>query len=277
MRRLLAVLVITVGALSLPGVASARSTCADYSNQAAAQKAADTIDADHDGLYCEDLPCPCVKPGAGGGGTSHPGTSAPVTSRGLGASIPMHPVTKRAGCRVRGPLPDPRCTPGTRYRRVGKKQVCTPGYAGRVRNVPQSRKDAVYAAYGMTRHFDGQDGEVDHLVSLELGGTNATANLFPEAANPKPGSHEKDRLENELHSDVCAGRISLRHAQRLIATNWTKAYRQRFGTTRASAARRSAFAFTAVRCGELTHAGSTDDGSHSCDMKLPSIGKDMIG
>jgi hypothetical protein len=35
-------------------------------------------------------------------------------------------------------------------------------------------------------NFNGQNGEVDHLVSLELGGTNATANLFPEAASPRP-------------------------------------------------------------------------------------------
>ena len=87
-------------------------------------------------------------------------------------------------------------------------------------------KDAVYAAYGMTRHFDGADGEVDHLVSLELGGTNARANLFPEAA---PGSHQKDRLENALHDEVCAGAISLGRAQREIARNWVAAYRARFG------------------------------------------------
>ena len=94
--------------------------------------------------------------------------------------------------------------------------------------MPQSRKDAVYAAYGMTRHFDGRNGEVDHLVSLELGGTNAGANLFPEAASPRPGSHEKDRLENALHDEVCSGQIRLRSAQRLIAGDWVKAYRARF-------------------------------------------------
>src|SRR4051812_24673470 len=149
--------------------------------------------------------------------------SAPAAAGGgLGASIPLSPITKHSGCKVRGPLPDHGCTPGTRFRLVGKAKVCTPGYAGRVRNVPRSRKDAVYAAYGMTKHFNGRNGEVDHLVSLELGGTNVTANLFPEAASPRPGSHEKDRLENELHDEVCSGQIGLRSAQRLIAGNWVK-------------------------------------------------------
>jgi hypothetical protein len=35
------------------------ATCADYPNQAAAQAAGDTRDADGDGVYCESLPCPC--------------------------------------------------------------------------------------------------------------------------------------------------------------------------------------------------------------------------
>jgi hypothetical protein len=46
--------------------ARASAACADYANQAAAQRAADTVDADGDGIYCESLPCPCLKPGAGG-------------------------------------------------------------------------------------------------------------------------------------------------------------------------------------------------------------------
>jgi hypothetical protein len=90
----------------------------------------------------------------------------------------------------------------------------------------------VYAEYGMTKHFDGSDGEVDHLVSLELGGSNVTANLFPEAAAPAPGSHEKDKVENRLHAEVCAGQLTLRKAQREIATNWVAVYRQQFGSSR---------------------------------------------
>jgi hypothetical protein len=168
------------------------------------------------------------KPGSSGGGS----TTTPTHRRsagGLGRSVTLGPWRKRANCHLRGPLPDAGCTPGAIYRKVTRSRVCVSGYARRVRNVPRSRKDAIYAAYGISRHFDGSNGEVDHLVSLELGGSNSSANLFPEAASPSPGSHEKDRLENELHSEVCSGQITLRKAQHLIARNWVVAYHARFG------------------------------------------------
>jgi hypothetical protein len=66
--------------------------------------------------------------------------------------------------------------------------------------------------------------EVDHFVSLELGGSNDISNLFPEAAEPKPGFHEKDRVENYLHDQVCRGALTLAEAQREIATNWLAVY-----------------------------------------------------
>ncbi|MEA2298124.1 MAG: hypothetical protein QOF77_1060 [Solirubrobacteraceae bacterium] len=146
-----------------------------------------------------------------------------------GRSVALGPVTKASRCHLRGPLPDPACTPGARFAAATPPVICRSGYARSVRNVPRAIKDAVYRAYGLSRHFDGSDGEVDHLVSLELGGSNVAANLFPEAATPKPGSHEKDRLENALHDEVCTGRLALPPAQRLIATDWVAAYRARFG------------------------------------------------
>lgn len=155
------------------------------------------------------------------------GQGAPPPDLHVGSSVLLAPVTRRSDCRVRGELPDPRCTPGARFARATRAKVCTPGYSSRVRSVSASKKDAVYRAYGMTERFDGSNGEVDHLVSLELGGSNAKANLFPEAA---PGSHLKDRLENALHAEVCAGTLRLRAAQRLIARDWLAAYRARFGT-----------------------------------------------
>ncbi len=89
--------------------------------------------------------------------------------------------------------------------------------------MPQSLKNKVYEEYGITHHALGQY-EVDHLVSLQLGGSNDIANLWPEAASPKPGFHEKDSVENYLHDQVCSGAISLKEAQIEIATNWLVVY-----------------------------------------------------
>src|SRR5438270_6269701 len=228
--RRIAPLAFALVALLAPATAHAK-VCADYPNQAAAQRAHDTRDADHDGIYCEALPCPCLKPGrstAPAPVSEVPPPTEPLVPL-LGRSQDLAPATRHSGCRVRGPLPDPRCTPGARFSKATKAEVCRRGYSSAVRNVSTATKDAVYSEYGIARHFNGATGEVDHLVSLELGGSNDEANLFPEAASPRPGSHEKDRLENELHSEVCAGRVSLRRAQQLIATNWVAAYRARFG------------------------------------------------
>ncbi|MDP2712321.1 MAG: hypothetical protein Q8O56_13975 [Solirubrobacteraceae bacterium] len=49
--------------LLIPSAASA-ARCSDHRTQADAQRAADTRDADGDGIYCESLPCPCLKPGS---------------------------------------------------------------------------------------------------------------------------------------------------------------------------------------------------------------------
>src|ERR1700756_5411649 len=51
---------------------------------------------------------------------------------------------KTSGCKVRGPLPDPDCTPGAAIPGVTKEQVCTSGYSASVRNVPPDVKEKVY-------------------------------------------------------------------------------------------------------------------------------------
>src|SRR5262245_34526073 len=67
---------ISAATSSDPPVARAGlATCDDYHNQADAQRAKDTRDADGDGIYCEDLPCPCLPPdprAGGGGGDNEP-------------------------------------------------------------------------------------------------------------------------------------------------------------------------------------------------------------
>jgi hypothetical protein len=68
--------IATVVAVGWTSPAASAATCADYTSQADAQRAKDTRDADGDGIYCESLPCPCLKPGDSGGGGGSP-TPAP--------------------------------------------------------------------------------------------------------------------------------------------------------------------------------------------------------
>jgi hypothetical protein len=75
------------------------------------------------------------------------------------------------------------------------------------------------------RHFTGSSGEADHLIPIAIGGANSRANLWPEAATPYPGSHEKDELENALSELVCRRLVPLAFAQRLTATDWIAAGR----------------------------------------------------
>jgi len=136
----------------------------------------------------------------------------------LATAPALGPRTRSSGCRVRGLLPDPGCTPGAIFLDATVKRICTPGYARSVRRVSVSLKRSVYEEYGIASHVPGSY-EVDHLVPLELGGSNSIANLWPEVS---PGYHQKDVIENRLHDAVCAGTVSLRTAQRQIAHDWRR-------------------------------------------------------
>lgn len=133
--------------------------------------------------------------------------------------------TKTTGCHAVNALSDGGCTPGAIFSNVTTDQICQSGYASSVRNVPDSEKNEVYAEYGIISRSAGEY-EVDHLISLELGGSNDIANLWPEAAEPKPGFHEKDQVENYLHDQVCKHQVSLQQAQQEISTNWLAVYQQ---------------------------------------------------
>jgi hypothetical protein len=132
---------------------------------------------------------------------------------------------KDSNCAAQGPLPDKQCTPGAVFSNVTIDAICSPGYTKMVRNVPTSLKREVYAEYGVKHRVKGEY-EVDHLISLELGGSNEIANLWPEPAEPKPGFHEKDKVENYLHEQVCSGRMDLRTAQTAIARDWLSVYQK---------------------------------------------------
>jgi hypothetical protein len=120
-------------------------------------------------------------------------------------------------------VPDPARTPGD-VLTSDPKIICVSGYTKTVRNVPQAVKEQVYRSYGILSRESGEY-EIDHLVSLELGGSNSVRNLWPESFKTQPlNAHVKDALENKLHDLACAGTISFQTAQQAIATDWQGAY-----------------------------------------------------
>jgi hypothetical protein len=122
-------------------------------------------------------------------------------------------------------LPDPNLTPGATLA-VTTADICAPGYSRKVRDVPIAVKRDVYLRYHITYHRKGEY-EIDHLISLELGGSNSERNLWPESYWTTPwNAHVKDVLENTLHREVCAGRLPLATAQHDIATDWIAAYQK---------------------------------------------------
>ena len=119
-------------------------------------------------------------------------------------------------------LPNRSLTPGSVRDHV-VSDVCTPNYARHARHVTLEERHDVFARYhipyAMHSHY-----ELDHLVPLEIGGSNRESNLWPQPRSGEWSSRRKDRLENKLHELVCAGAISIGAAQHAIATNWVAAY-----------------------------------------------------
>jgi hypothetical protein len=126
------------------------------------------------------------------------------------------------------PRPDPTLTPGAVLPDATVERICVAGYTKTVRNVTASEKQQVYARY----HAADTPGtyEVDHLIALELGGSNEITNLWPEPYAGTHGARQKDALENRLHMLVCDRQVALAEAQHAIAGDWWAAY-QRYAVT----------------------------------------------
>jgi Protein of unknown function (DUF3761) len=146
----------------------------------------------------------------------------------LGTTVLLAHRTETSGCKL-DPNPDRRCSPGAYSPGLTRSVICSPDFStSTIRNVPASEKHTVELEYGMQPRGYGSTLEIDHIISLELGGSNTIANLFPEQA---PGYHVKDKLENRLHKLVCSGAITLRAAQQGIAQNWEALYARVFGAS----------------------------------------------
>jgi hypothetical protein len=145
---------------------------------------------------------------------------------------PMH------GCFTREsngyPLPDRFCTPGAINPTVTIDVLRDPKYrtsCTRDSGTTASQKATTYDWHNIKHpsHNVGasQTCELDHLISLELGGADTLDNIWPQCGPPgvvlrQRYFKQKDLVENYLAAQVKAGAIDLAEAQRGIATDWTQ-------------------------------------------------------
>jgi hypothetical protein len=130
------------------------------------------------------------------------------------------------------PLPDPTCTPGVVSTAVTQSSIdstiCRSGYTTTIRP-PESETEDFKKKIMVSYQEPGPlgDYELDHLVSLELGGSNDAGNLWPEHNDHPAGAiNSKDLVENALHKAVCSGEVSLLAAQIAISSDWTTALKR---------------------------------------------------
>jgi hypothetical protein len=107
--------------------------------------------------------------------------------------------------------------PGVRYHAVRQatidSTICVKGWTATIRP-PVAYTGALKKWLLTDQRLPGtvSDYQLDHLLSLELGGAPyATGNLWMQDAAQ---GHVDDGMENRLHRDVCAGKLTLVQAQR---------------------------------------------------------------
>ncbi len=136
-------------------------------------------------------------------------------------------MTATAAFAVDPILPDAKLTPGA-VLTTDEGTICQPGYSRSVRHTSGALKHQVYVEYGIDRNTGHY--EIDHLIPLGIGGADSRENLWPESRDTQPwNAGVKDKLENYLHVEVCAGHIAVKDAQKAIAADWVAAFRKYLG------------------------------------------------
>ncbi len=132
--------------------------------------------------------------------------------------------------------PVPIMTPGAVDPHVTLADICTGATKAR-RHVSPATRAKVLRDYSVS-DAASVEMELDHLVPLAIGGSNAAANLWPQ---PAPDYERKDRLEVELQRRVCAAyrtllpaeaAVVLAQEQREIAEDWVAADQRYLGAER---------------------------------------------
>ncbi len=114
-------------------------------------------------------------------------------------------------------LPDATVTPGA-IRTSDTHELCDPAFRTKpFRKTTAAMKKKVCQEYGAKNCPNVKLGEIDHLTPLELGGLDDVKNLWWQ---PTPQYHQKDKVENWVKKQVCAGKMDLEQAQKQMIDNW---------------------------------------------------------
>lgn len=158
----------------------------------------------------------------------------PTASTGL-AQVTLPPA-KTCSVRMSNgfPLPDPACTPGAVNPTVTAEVLQNPSFRTscvRSQTTTEAQKASTYQFYGIPHPSQNtgahQTCELDHLISLELGGADTLDNIWPQCGPDGVALSEryfkkKDAVENFLAKQVREGKMTLEDAQRGIASDWTQ-------------------------------------------------------
>jgi len=134
-------------------------------------------------------------------------------------------------------IPNLQITPGAVRAGLSKTKICSIKWGKDERHVTAAMKRQVFAAYGYSGYDDlrcvpagKRTCEIDHLISRELGGADEVSNLWPQAYGTSPWNAVlKDKLENRLHKELCAGKITLKSARNMLVTDWREGYKKYYG------------------------------------------------
>jgi hypothetical protein len=160
------------------------------------------------------------------------GTVQPKASKPLGPADASQGCT--AGTKHGFPVPDPKCTPGAINPTVTLDVLKNSSFRTEcIRNCAtgEADKNVTYKQYGIPHPTKNEGSsqvcELDHLVSLELGGADTLDNIWPQcgpnqAVLAKRYFKQKDAVENYLAEQVRTGAIDLGKAQTGIAEDWTQ-------------------------------------------------------
>lgn len=136
--------------------------------------------------------------------------------------------TQALAATVAATYPDPKLTPGAYDPNISQaniqQTICVSGSTKDTRHVSEKTKRQVYEMYDLDYEKLHGKYEVDHFVSLELGGLNDISNLWPQRYLPKPGAREKDVVETHLKRSICAGKLTLDQGRMIVKQDWYRCY-----------------------------------------------------